>query len=158
MLSFAWLFVHRFGVSAYLRHLFVGISVLALMIAAAAFVAPELVFAGTRLRGELIADTGTVAALGLVFCLSNVPSLGLGCPGEWCSSSGVAGSPCHRQRVAFVAAVYLGPSRLHVREKSPSPKACATACNVVARASSARCVFTGKQVHDSRWREHRDDE
>jgi hypothetical protein len=76
MLSFAWLFVHRFGVWAYLRHLFVGISVLALMIAAAAFVAPELVFAGTRLRGELIADTGTVAALGLVFCLSNVPSLG----------------------------------------------------------------------------------
>ena len=75
MLSFAWLFVHRFGASAYLRHLFVGLTVLALMVAAAAFVAPDLVFVTTRLRGDKIADTGVVTALGLVFCLSNVPPL-----------------------------------------------------------------------------------
>jgi len=75
MLSFAWLFVHRFGASAYLRHLFVGVSLLAVMIAVAAFVAPDLVFAEGRLRGDKLADTGEVTALGLVFCLSNVPSL-----------------------------------------------------------------------------------
>src|SRR4030095_12509829 len=37
MLSFAWLFVHRFGASAYLRPLFVGVRVLAGMSAADAF-------------------------------------------------------------------------------------------------------------------------
>jgi hypothetical protein len=75
MLLFAWFFVHRFGPSAYLKHLFVGVSVLAAMIAAAAFIAPDLVTIDTRLRGDQIADTGAVAALGLVFCLSNVPAL-----------------------------------------------------------------------------------
>jgi O-antigen ligase len=75
MLSFAWLFVHRFGASAYLQHLFIGASVLALMIVAAVFIAPDLVIKGTRLRGDGITDTGTVAVIGLIFCLSNVPAL-----------------------------------------------------------------------------------
>ena len=75
MLSFAWVFVHRFGAEAYLRHLFIGVSVLAVVIAAAALVSPELVFINTRLRGDKIADTGVVAALGLVFCITNVPKL-----------------------------------------------------------------------------------
>jgi hypothetical protein len=75
MLSFAWLFVHLFGTSAYLRHLFIGTSVLALMIGAAALVMPELVISGGRLRGDSIADTGIVAVIGLVFCLSNLAPL-----------------------------------------------------------------------------------
>jgi O-antigen ligase len=69
------LFVHRFGAFSYLRHLFVGASVLAAMVAAAAFVLPDLVLQGTRLRGDGIADAGTVSVIGLVFCLSNVPPL-----------------------------------------------------------------------------------
>jgi hypothetical protein len=79
MLSFSWVFTHRFGVRTYLRHLFAGICVLAVVMAVAAFVAPALVFAGSegaqRFRGDLIAPTGPVAAIGMVFCLSNIPML-----------------------------------------------------------------------------------
>ena len=63
MLTFAWLFVHRFGTSVYLRHLFVGVSLLAVMVAAAAFIAPDMVIVGTRLRGQGIVDTGELTAL-----------------------------------------------------------------------------------------------
>jgi O-antigen ligase len=76
MLSFAWVFTHRFGTSAYLRHLFFGVSVLALGIAAAALAAPDLVITDQRrLIGERIAPTGAVAVIGFVFCLSNIPAL-----------------------------------------------------------------------------------
>jgi hypothetical protein len=75
MLSFAWVFAHRFGVSVYLRHLFAGVSLLALWLAAAGLFAPAGVVIGTRLRGDFIADAGAVTVIGLVFCLSNVPAL-----------------------------------------------------------------------------------
>jgi len=81
MFGFAWVFTHRFGTSACLRHLFVGVSILALSILAAAYIAPGLVteetfVAGqTRLRGDLIADAGSVAVVGLVCLLSNMPAL-----------------------------------------------------------------------------------
>jgi len=124
MLSFAWLFVHRFGASAYLRHLFVGASVLALMIVAAVFVAPDLVFTETRLRGDRIADAGSVAALGLVFCLSNVLRLK-----SWASWGlvflfGVL-LAMSRTRVAFVAVLvslalgYIHGKGLRVRKFVP---------------------------------------
>lgn len=81
MLGFVWVFTHRFGTSACLRHLFIGVSILALMIVAAVFIAPELVMDGpflageTRLRSDNIADTGSVAVIGLVFCLCSLPPL-----------------------------------------------------------------------------------
>ena len=81
MLGFAWVFTHRFGTSACLRHLFIGVSVVAVGIIAAAYIAPELVTdetfvpGETRLRGDFIADTGSVAVIGLVCCLSNMPAL-----------------------------------------------------------------------------------
>lgn len=74
-LLFGWLFVQRFGVVTYLRQLFFGVTVLALMVATAAFVAPDLVIQGVRLRGDGIADTGTVAVFGLILCLSNLVAL-----------------------------------------------------------------------------------
>lgn len=79
MLGFVWVFTHRFGTSACVRHLFIGVSVLALMTVAAFYLAPELVSdgtgLGTRVRGSNIADTGSVAVIGLVLCLSGIPPL-----------------------------------------------------------------------------------
>ncbi len=75
MLSFSLMFVTRFGPSTYLRHMFACVFMLTLMMIAAAFLAPELVLVQSRFRGEQIAPTGPVAAMALVFCLSNVPRL-----------------------------------------------------------------------------------
>jgi hypothetical protein len=83
MLSFAWLFADRYGPSTYLRHLFVGVCILTVSLLVTALLAPDVVIdfvvtnQGTevRFRGERIAGTGAIAAMGLVFCLSNVPRL-----------------------------------------------------------------------------------
>ena len=83
MLSFVWVFTHRFGTSACLRHLFIGVSVLALATVLALFFAPGLVGDDemsavafqTRIRGDLLTDTGSLAVIGLVLCLSGVPQL-----------------------------------------------------------------------------------
>ena len=81
MLGFVWIFTHRFGTTASLRHLFVGVSVLAVATAAAAYLAPGVLtndmFSSDsrRLQSDLIADTGSVAVIGLVLCLSSMPPL-----------------------------------------------------------------------------------
>jgi O-antigen ligase len=82
MLGFTWVFTHRFGASACLRHLFIGVSVLALTTVALVFLVPGLmisdtnfVFGVTRVSGDLIADTGSMAVIGLVLCLSSMPPL-----------------------------------------------------------------------------------
>ena len=86
MLSFTWVFTHRFGTAACLRHLFVGVSLLALAIVAALVFSPDLVAARsaadsgivigeTRIVGGHLADLGNVALVGLVLCLSSVPPL-----------------------------------------------------------------------------------
>ncbi len=81
MLSFLYVFTHRFGAYTCLRHMFIGVTVLALATVAAIFLAPELVteatfqLGETRLRGDNIADTGSVAVIGLIFCLSSIPAL-----------------------------------------------------------------------------------
>jgi O-antigen ligase len=81
MIAFSWVFLHRFGITTYLRHLFACIVLLLVTIAASIFVAPELVMAGAnsfRVRGDTIGPTGALAAMALVFCLSNVPRLKAG--------------------------------------------------------------------------------
>ena len=86
MLSFIWVFTHRFGTSACLRHLFIGVSLLAVAIVAAIVLSPELVAGAraieagfvlgrTRVVGNTLTDVGSVAVLGLVFCLSSAPRL-----------------------------------------------------------------------------------
>jgi O-antigen ligase len=75
MLSFSWIFVHRYGTYAFLRLLFAGVVVLVIALALSVFVAPDLVFQGTRLRGDGIADTATVAMTGLILALCNMPRL-----------------------------------------------------------------------------------
>ena len=75
MLAFVWMFTHRFGTASCLKHMFIGVSTLALMTAAAVFLNRELVGDASRIRGDVIADTGSVAVIGLVLCLSNVPPL-----------------------------------------------------------------------------------
>jgi O-antigen ligase len=86
MLSFLWVFTHRFGTSACLRHLFIGVSLLAVATIAALVLSPELVAGAraidtgivigqTRVVGNNLTDVGSVAVIGLVFCLSGVPPL-----------------------------------------------------------------------------------
>ena len=86
MLSFMWVFTHRFGTSACLRHLFIGVNLLAVAIVAALVLSPELVAGAgavetgivvgqTRVLGNQLTDVGSVAVIGLVFCLSSVAPL-----------------------------------------------------------------------------------
>ncbi len=86
MLSFIWVFTHRFGTSACLRHLFIGVSLLAAAIVAALVLSPELVagdtaidtgivIGQTRVVGNNLTDVGSVAVIGLVFCLSQPASI-----------------------------------------------------------------------------------
>ena len=75
MLTFVWVFTHRFGASACLHHIFVGVTILALMTVAALYISPELVVRGNRVLGDAIAPTAAVSVVGLVFCLSGVPLL-----------------------------------------------------------------------------------
>jgi len=86
MLSFTWVFTDRFGTSACLRHLFIGVSLLAVAIVAALVFSPDLVAARsaadsgivigeTRIVGGHLADLGNVALVGLVLCLSSMPPL-----------------------------------------------------------------------------------
>ena len=86
MLSFVWVFTHRFGTSACLRHLFIGVSLLAVATAAALLLSPALVageaavetgivIGQTRIVGNNLTDVGSVAVIGLVLCLSSVPRL-----------------------------------------------------------------------------------
>ena len=86
MLSFTWVFTHRFGAAACLRHLFITVSLLAVAIVTALVFAPELVagetavetgivIGQTRIVGGHLADLGNVAVVGLVLCLCGVPPL-----------------------------------------------------------------------------------
>jgi hypothetical protein len=76
MVTFAWVFVYRFGARTFLRHLFFSVIALLLLIAGAVFVAPDLVLmGGVRLRGDYIAPTGALSTTALVLCLSNVLDL-----------------------------------------------------------------------------------
>lgn len=68
---FGFFWVRRFGVDSTLGHLLAGYLVVALMIGVAAVVAPDLVYSPIRegLRGDAIANTGAVAAMGLILAL-----------------------------------------------------------------------------------------
>jgi hypothetical protein len=87
VILFGFFWARRFGIDSTLRHLLGGYLMLSIAIAVAAFVAPDLVYAsgtiesvygtantdpdrGLRLRGDSIANTGSVAAMGLVLLLS----------------------------------------------------------------------------------------
>jgi O-antigen ligase len=83
---FGFFWVRRFGVHSTLRHLLGGYLTLCVAIAVASNVAPDLVYTtgttesiygetvrtdrATRLRGDAIANTGSVAAMGFVLLLS----------------------------------------------------------------------------------------
>lgn len=82
MLGFTWIFTHRYGTAACLKHLFACVAILAAAVILLAFTSPDLVadgggfvFGQSRLRGDYIADSGSVAVIGLILCLSNVPPL-----------------------------------------------------------------------------------
>jgi len=79
---FGFFWVRRFGVDSTLTHLLAGYIVMSLAIVASAIIAPDLVYAGedsnqvyagedsNRLRGDAIANSGAVAAMGIALLLS----------------------------------------------------------------------------------------
>jgi hypothetical protein len=78
-LLFTQLFVQRFGYATCLKNIFWGTTLLCGIIALCAFLAPDLVWIGSdfnpdpsRLRGDLIAPTGTVSAFAIVLLLTGV--------------------------------------------------------------------------------------
>jgi len=75
MILFAIIWVEKLGIASTLNALFWGYAILALVTGAAAIFLPELVFAGERVRGDYIANTGAVGAMGFVLLLSYPPSL-----------------------------------------------------------------------------------
>ena len=76
LVLFGLFWVNTWGVGSTLGHLLFGHSAICVTIAACALVAPDLVFVGSRLRGDLIANTGATAAMGLVLLLACGASLG----------------------------------------------------------------------------------
>jgi hypothetical protein len=70
MIGFGYFWVRRYGIDSTLRRLIAGYSILALAIAYSAVAAPDLVLDGSRLRGHLIANTGSVSAMGIILGLS----------------------------------------------------------------------------------------
>src|SRR5947207_655261 len=75
LVLFGLFWVNTWGVGSTLGHLLFGHSAICVTIAACALVAPDLVFVGSRLRGDLIANTGATAAMGLVLLLTCGASL-----------------------------------------------------------------------------------
>jgi len=75
MVLFGYFWVARYGVEKTLHALFWGYVVLGIGLAVAAVVSPELVLAGKRMRGDLIADTGAVGAIGLITLLCCSPPM-----------------------------------------------------------------------------------
>ncbi len=77
LFAFAAVFVGRFGVSAYFKHMFAGVVGLVLLVCLAAVAMPDLVLAGGmgRFRGDLFVGPGGLGVIGLVLCLSNTPKL-----------------------------------------------------------------------------------
>ncbi len=69
---FGFFWIRRFGVDSTLRHLLAGYIVVTLAIGVSAIIAPHLVLpgGGTRLRGDAIGPTGSVAVMGLILLLS----------------------------------------------------------------------------------------
>lgn len=76
---FAREWITRFGVHRTLTHLKACLGILLVAIGAAALLAPDLVMVRGRLRGDLIADSGSVAVLMLVLALAYDRS---GAPGD----------------------------------------------------------------------------
>jgi len=75
MVLFGLFWVERYGVQRTLHALFWGYVLLGVSLAAAAVFSPQLVLAGRRVRGDLIANTGAVAATGLIMLLTCAPAL-----------------------------------------------------------------------------------
>ena len=78
-LLFTQLFVERFGYKSCLKNIFWGTCLLCGAIAICAFLAPDLVWISSdfnpdpsRLRGDLIAPTGSVAAIAIILLLTGV--------------------------------------------------------------------------------------
>lgn len=78
-LLFTQLFVERFGPSSCLKHIFWGTALLCIAIAVCAYLAPDLVWIASdfnpdpsRLRGDLIASTGSVSAIAIILLLTGV--------------------------------------------------------------------------------------
>jgi hypothetical protein len=75
MVLFGLFWVERYGVQRTLFALFWGYVLLGVSLAAVAVLSPQLVLAGSRVRGDLIANAGAVGAMGLIMLLTCAPAL-----------------------------------------------------------------------------------
>ena len=125
MISFAWIFVHRYGPSIYLRHLYIAVIGFVLMVYAAAVMSPELVMVNDgRLRGDLFVSPGGLAVIGLVLCLSNAPPLK---PAMFWATLALCGlllagaqtRTCYVAALAYLAVGFVGGKGLPVRKLVP---------------------------------------
>jgi hypothetical protein len=71
MILFGYVWIHKYGAQSMIKALGIGYIVMGLSIVLSAAIAPELVYAGTRLRGDYIANAGAIGVFGLVTLLSN---------------------------------------------------------------------------------------
>src|SRR5438552_2480440 len=71
MLLFSLLFVQRYGIEACLHRLFVGSALLVIAVAVSAIIAPDVLWAGSRLRGDLIAPAGDISVFLLILLCNN---------------------------------------------------------------------------------------
>lgn len=75
MIMFGYVWIHKYGTQSMIKALGIGYIVMGLSIVLAAAIAPELVYAGTRLRGELIANAGAIGVMGLVTLFCNATTI-----------------------------------------------------------------------------------
>jgi len=71
MILFGYLYLEKYGIKITVNSLLFSYIVIGLAIAVSAIFNPQLVFVGTRMRGDLIANAGAVGSIGLILLLSD---------------------------------------------------------------------------------------
>ena len=91
-LLFVQIYAQRFGLGTCLKGMFWGYTLLCIVIAVCAVVAPDVVWAHSdfdfersRLRGDLIASTGVVSAFAIILLLTNVQKIWRALPLTLCA-------------------------------------------------------------------------
>ncbi len=72
LFAFCWLWVNKYSYELVYKYLFIGNFLLSIIITFCALFFPELVFAGNRLIGGVVAGTGSVALISLIL-VNNYP-------------------------------------------------------------------------------------
>ena len=77
LLFFTFLWIQKYGIKTSILYLFFGFLILNILIGLFAIFWPNFVLFGSRLRGDFIADAGSVSVLGLIILLTIQPYRGI---------------------------------------------------------------------------------